>query len=250
PPLRRRRPIPTPTGWGCCTSISAASNGSRSAASAPPTRRRTWSANKSSSSPTSNRRHCVASKARGCCSPHPTATAAWRSSCRNGRSRRVRPSSENGLAATPRSAPPHPVGNMTARAPEMSVVLVTPDGYQAIRKTISHLRAQTIRDQLEIIIVAPSADTLDPYLTELRDFLQFHVIEVGPIRSTGRAVAAGVRRASAPIVAYAEEHSYPEAGWAAALVEAHRGAWAGVGGVLRNANPRSVASWANLILDF
>lgn len=136
------------------------------------------------------------------------------------------------------------------RPPEMSVVLVTPDGYEAIRETVRHLRAQTIRDRLEVIIVAPSADKLDPDISELQGFLRFHVIEVGTIRSTGAAIAAGVRQASAPIVGYAEEHSYPEPGWAAALIEAHRGSWACVGAVLSNANPRSAVSWASLFLDF
>jgi hypothetical protein len=38
----------------------------------------------------------------------------------------------------------------------MSVVLVTPDRYEAIRKTMEHLRAQTVSDQLEIVIVGPA----------------------------------------------------------------------------------------------
>lgn len=44
-------------------------------------------------------------------------------------------------------------------SPDMSVVLVTPDRYETIRQTIKHLRAQTVRDRLEVIIVAPSSQT-------------------------------------------------------------------------------------------
>ena len=105
--------------------------------------------------------------------------------------------------------------------PAMSVVLITPDHYDAIRKTVRHLRAQTVKNCLELIIVTPLADNLNLDESELQDFCQFRVAEVGPITSTGKALAEGFRQASAPIVAYAEEHSYPEPGWAEALIRAH-----------------------------
>lgn len=136
------------------------------------------------------------------------------------------------------------------RSPAMSVALVAPDHYETIRKTVEHLRAQTVRDELEIIIVAPSAEKLGLDLAELQDFCQFRMIEAGEIGSTGAAIALGIRHASAPVVAYAEEHSYPDPGWAAALIEAHQQPWAGVGVVMANANPGSLVSWANFFLDF
>jgi glycosyltransferase involved in cell wall biosynthesis len=131
--------------------------------------------------------------------------------------------------------------NMSDSAvPEMSVVIVTPHRYETIRKTIKHLRAQTARDRLEVIIVAPSADKLGLDEAELEDFLQFRVVEVGAIKSTGGALAAGVRQARAPLVAYAEEHSYPHPAWAEALIKAHCQPWAAVGAVIANANPSTV----------
>ena len=42
---------------------------------------------------------------------------------------------------------------MRGSAPEMSVVIVTPDGYETIRRTVEHLRAQTVKDRLELVIV-------------------------------------------------------------------------------------------------
>ena len=47
------------------------------------------------------------------------------------------------------------------RLPEMSVVVVTPDRYETIRKTIRHLKAQTVREKLEIVFVAPSQNKFD-----------------------------------------------------------------------------------------
>ena len=134
--------------------------------------------------------------------------------------------------------------------PDMSVVLVTPDRFDTIRKTVQHLRTQTVRDQLEIVIVAPSADRLELDASEPADFCQFHLVEVGEVKSTGKAIAAGIQQASAPVVTYAEEHSYPDSGWAEALIDAHRGPWSAVGSVMGNANPMSLISWANLFTDF
>lgn len=134
--------------------------------------------------------------------------------------------------------------------PEMSVVIVTPDRYETIRKTIQHLRSQKIREQLEVVIVAPSKETLGMIESEVKDFFKYCIVEVGPINSTAKARAAGVCEASASIVAFVEDHSYPAPGWAEALIKAHRQPWAAVGPVLCNANPESLTSWTNLLLEY
>jgi hypothetical protein len=59
-----------------------------------------------------------------------------------------------------------------------------------------------------------------------------------------------VRAAAAPVVAMGETHSYPQPGWAEALIETHRGPWGGVGPAIVNANPRSTIGWSNLLLDY
>src|ERR1041384_1659609 len=105
---------------------------------------------------------------------------------------------------------------------EMSVVLVTPDNYETIRKTMEHLRVQTVAEQLEVVIVAPSASTLNISAEDTAGFHHVRLVENGEIISTGKAIAAGVRAANAPVVAYAEEHSYPGRDWAEALIKAHR----------------------------
>lgn len=64
----------------------------------------------------------------------------------------------------------------------MSVVITTPDNYQTIR-TISHLRRQTVRDTLEVIIVAPSLAQLELDESEMSD-----------LASNRRITAAGCAR--------------------------------------------------------
>jgi hypothetical protein len=49
-----------------------------------------------------------------------------------------------------------------------------------------------------------------------------------------QARAEGVRQARAPIVGFLDEHSFAMAGWAEAILKAHQGPWAGVGGEIYN----------------
>jgi glycosyl transferase family 2 len=133
---------------------------------------------------------------------------------------------------------------------EMSVVIVTPDSYETIRKTMQHLRAQTVRDRLEVVIVASSLKRLGLDDRDLKDFFQYRVVEVGEIRSIAQAHAAGIRQASAPVIVISEDHSFPETGWAEALIERHRQPWAAVGPVVRNANPDGLISWADFFLGY
>ncbi len=133
---------------------------------------------------------------------------------------------------------------------EMSVVLLTPDNYATVRRTMDHLRAQTARDRLEILVVTPSAARLGLDDAVRGDFGAVRVIEVGPFDSPAAPRATGIRAASAPIVALTEDHSFPEPTWAQALIQAHRQAWAAVGPVAVNANPGSVLSWANFVIEY
>ncbi len=138
---------------------------------------------------------------------------------------------------------------MQTNLPALSVVLVTPDRYQSLSQTVKRLRAQTVRDQMELVIVAPSAAQLDIDAAELEGFCQFRVAEADVAKSIPAAKAAGIRAASASIVVMAEDHSYPRVDWAEALIEAHREPWGAVGPVLWNANP-SMVSWANFLIAY
>jgi hypothetical protein len=134
--------------------------------------------------------------------------------------------------------------------PALSVLIATPDSFEALRTTITELTKQTARDQLEIVILAASREQLRLDESLLKDFHSYQVIEVGPFRSIAKPRAAGVLAARAPVVAFAEDHAYPATGWAAALIEAHRHAWAAVGPVIINANPQTKISWVDIFLCY
>lgn len=133
-------------------------------------------------------------------------------------------------------------------APELAVVLLTPDWYETVRKTVECLDAQTARDRLELVLVAPSTDVFEAGETQLATFPNVQRVALGEITSTARARAAGVRAATAPIVAFAEDHSFPEPGWAEALIGAHEAGWDAVGPDVVNANPDRMMGWADVLL--
>ncbi len=137
-----------------------------------------------------------------------------------------------------------------AGGPAMSVILVAPGGYHPLRTTIGHLRTQTGRHQLEIVIVSPSTEPVELDQDELACFHSMQLVKVDPGVSPAGARAAGIRGARAPVVVLAEDHSYPDPGWAEALIAAHQGPWAVVGPEVGNANPASAISWANLLIEY
>ena len=140
---------------------------------------------------------------------------------------------------------------MTTSPADMSVVIVTPDVYETIAKTMRHVRTQSVRRRLEVVVVAPKAAdvVLDPADTA-DTFAAVRVVEAGPIRSLAHGNAVGIRAATAPIVALLEDHSYPDPKWAEYTLERHREPWAAVAPVLDNPNPRSAISWADFLVSF
>lgn len=133
---------------------------------------------------------------------------------------------------------------------ELSVVLVAGSGPSGITRTMRHLRAQTARRRMEVLIVAESAAGFDLAALGAGEFAACRIVEVGPITERGAAAARGMLAATSPIVGLIEDHSYPEPEWAEALLRAHAGAWTGVGPAVGNANPESAASWVNYILGY
>jgi hypothetical protein len=136
------------------------------------------------------------------------------------------------------------------REPELSVVLITPASFESIRQTVRCLARQSIRDRIELVIVAPIDARIeaDPELCGV--FANVRIVTLSSVSPTGPARAAAVRSARAPVVAFAEDHCFPAPTWADALVRAHLGPYAAVGPAIRNANPDTMVSWADLLIAY
>lgn len=136
--------------------------------------------------------------------------------------------------------------------PALSVVLILPDRFDAVARTIGHLQAQTIAGQLEIILVTRSTREAAVDEAALAWFGAWRLIELPELTQGGAGRAAGVRHATAPFVAFAEDHCFPEPDWAEALLEAfHRHPEAGaIVPSIVNANPGTLTSWADMYMNF
>jgi hypothetical protein len=135
------------------------------------------------------------------------------------------------------------------RTPALSVILPTADDFSTIRMTVRALRAQTIRHKIELVIVVPQDDTHIPD-HDVEGFCRVMVVNGGRLVTSNRSRVAGIRAATSPIVVLAEDHSFPAPDWAEALLDAHQRQYAVVGPVVRNGNPRTMLSWANLLLEY
>ena len=114
--------------------------------------------------------------------------------------------------------------------PAMSVVVITPDRFETISMVLRHAHAQSVKEELEVVIVAPTAEVIPLDAPTLQGFRTVRVVPFEAVASsTAAARAAGVRAARAPIVAFVEDHCFPQPGWAAALIAAHRKSCAAVG---------------------
>lgn len=147
-----------------------------------------------------------------------------------------------------------PDDRLTMTASRLSVVVVAPSGMATIRRTLACLAAQTVAESIEVVVVAPTAAEIDAGALGADVFAALRVVAVGPVRKRGEAAAVGVRAATAPIVSLLEDHSYPEPGWAAALLAAHTdvhaGTRVGVGPAVENANAGPPLSRINFWLTY
>ena len=132
--------------------------------------------------------------------------------------------------------------------PELSVVLVVGRRRGPAGRALKSILDQPNVHQLELILVDCAGDSAEPLPGS--DHPRVRVIRLGPGTTFGEARAAGVHRAQAALVASLEEHCLALPGWSEALVRAHAGPWAGVGGEVYSANPGAGLSDAVYLLGY
>ncbi len=137
-------------------------------------------------------------------------------------------------------------------APALSVVVVSAGRFRNIRRTIAHLRAQTVAGRLEVLAVLANPEMAgEAEAAEREGFQAFHFVYTSePIENVDHAAAHGVFRATAKAVALIEDHAYPEPDWAAHIIEHHEKDWVAVAPTMLNANPHGVWSWTNLLIAY
>jgi predicted dehydrogenase len=149
-----------------------------------------------------------------------------------------------GGAGTARSRPP------PSNSPELSVILSVKGRWDLVRRTVAHLRAQTRRNRIELVLVFAGLPPHGVPASEVAGFHAMQMVSAPADASVAEANAAGIRAATAEVVAFAEDHCYPEPYWAAALIDAHSRGYAAVGPEIANANPGSVVSWCDYLIGY
>ncbi|HLG98308.1 MAG TPA: glycosyltransferase family 2 protein [Bryobacteraceae bacterium] len=127
--------------------------------------------------------------------------------------------------------------------PELSVIVPALRGYETVLAALDAWEAQTCRDQLEILVLCPSA----PDST--------HVAAGQTILSIGssqlhEARSLGIRRASGEFIVLAEDHCLPDPRWAEAMLSCLAQGWDGVGPALRSGNPINGWTQASFLLGY
>lgn len=129
------------------------------------------------------------------------------------------------------------------------MVLVT-DTWATILPVIERLEEQTIRNEIEIVLVLPPGEVETVDVASLREFAQVRLVGVESIIPLGIARAVGVRAATAPLIFIGETHSFPHPGMAQALIAAHEPGWTVIVPALYNANPDGAPSWAGFLAGY
>ena len=128
----------------------------------------------------------------------------------------------------------------------MSVAILAGPLRERAQRVVEAVAAQDVASDLEVLVLDLEPDHAP--LVAPDGLRMVHVAMPGARLS--RAKGEAVRRASAPVVAFLEDHCYPRPGWARALIEAHREPWAAVGYAFENANPDTWVSRSAMMADY
>jgi hypothetical protein len=123
---------------------------------------------------------------------------------------------------------------MTKSNPVLTVVIVAGDQRNRYIWPMESILHQDIIDKMEVLVMDCSAAGSSAF--PLSDHPSVRLVRRSERTLLDQARTDGVHLARAPIVAFLTEHSYAMAGWAEALVNAHEGPWAAVGGEIYNGN--------------
>ena len=133
-------------------------------------------------------------------------------------------------------------------APDLAAAIVVGSRRERSQRALDAFARQTARDRMECVVIDVGPADARPLRPP--EGMPVHVERRPEVRSWSQARALAVRNATAPVVAFCEEHAFPEPGWAAALIEAHRGPWAAVGYGFESANPGTWVGRAAHVADY
>lgn len=134
------------------------------------------------------------------------------------------------------------------RAPDLSVVVPSVNGWRDLRGAVAALLAQADDVALEVIVADRVGEAVLGPLR--REFPGVRVVEAPRGTTIPRLRAMAFAVASAPVVGVIEDHVIVPPGWAAEMLAAHRRGAEVVGGSVENAARDSVLDWAAFLCEY
>jgi hypothetical protein len=129
-------------------------------------------------------------------------------------------------------------------APALSAIVVFGDRRDRAYRSLAHLLAQTVLDQMEIVVVDLGDD--DRW-RDVHPVRRFHRPD---LESVGQARAEGARQARGRILAFVEDHSYAEPTWAAEVIEAFNRPVHVVNYAVKPADPGSLLARMFVLIEY
>ncbi len=140
--------------------------------------------------------------------------------------------------------------NREMSKPSLSAIIITNGPYDNVRRSLGYLKAQTLANEMEVIMVTSTPDQLKPEESELNCFHSWHIVDIDEITSIGQGYMAGIKQAQSTIIALSQDHAFPDSRWAELFIRAHQQPWAAVGPKMSNGNPDSMISWADFYISY
>lgn len=132
--------------------------------------------------------------------------------------------------------------------PELSVILQVGGERERARNCLASLLGQNIVDRMEIILLDYGLETHPPLTAS--DHPAVKLIQRPSYEPIGKSRALAVREASAPIVAFIEDHCLAFDGWAQAIVLRHHDGWKAIGPEMHTGNPGVGISDAIALMNY
>jgi len=128
---------------------------------------------------------------------------------------------------------------------KLSAVLVAGSRRKRAQRVVDAVAAQTALSEIELVIVDLAREEIPPF--KVPDNLRSVYVRRPGTTRWGIARSEGVRAANGDIVAFIEDHCFPEPEWASILIEEHRNGWGAVGYAFKSGNPESFVARASLL---
>ena len=146
------------------------------------------------------------------------------------------------------SATTNDIGNQPQNSTDLSVVVVTLVDTDHLVRCLAALEQQNTSATFETIV--PCDKTLGDINALQGNYPKVQFISLKGKRTYAELRAIGALKACGTLLAVTEDHCLPDADWVQSIIDAHKDAYAAIGGVVKKKGPDKSLNWAVYFLDY